>query len=83
MLTLLKSFVISLLDNSCNPWKAKDIQASQAIQRTFTCKIPEVQRLTYWARLHELKLYSLQRRHERYNYNHNNLEDNTAYGAKY
>ena len=82
MLTLLKSLVIPLLE-SCgqlwNPWKAKDIQAIEAVQQTFTYKITEVQHLNYWERLHELKLYSPQRRHERYIY----LEDNTAYGAKY
>ena len=50
------------------PWKAKDIQAIEAIQQTFTYKITEVQHLNYWERLHELNLY---------------LEDNTAYGAKY
>ena len=47
-------------------WKAKDIQAIEAIQPTFTYKITEVQRLNYWERLHELELYSLQRRRERY-----------------
>ena len=63
-----------------NPWKAKDIQANvfnfnkhfffffsiEAMQRTFTYKITEVQHLNYWERLHELKLYSLQRRRELY-----------------
>ena len=69
MLTLLKSLVIPLLEYCCqhwNPCKAKDIQAIEAIQRTFTYKITEVQRLNYWESLHELKLYSLQRRRERY-----------------
>ena len=69
MLTLLKSLVIPQLEYCCqlwNPWKAKDIQAIEAIQRTFTYKITEVQHLNYWERLHELKLYSLQRRRERY-----------------
>ena len=69
MLTLSKSLVIPLLEYCCklwNPWKAKDIQAIEAIQRTFTYKIIEVQDLNYWERLHELKLYSLQRRRERY-----------------
>ena len=69
MLTLLKSLVILLLEYCCqlwNPWKAKDIQAIESIQRTFTCKITEVQHLNYWERLHELKLYSLQRRREHY-----------------
>ena len=69
MLTLLKSLVIPLLEYCCqlwNPRKAKDIQGIEAIQRTFTYKIAEVQHLNYWERLHEIKLYSLQRRRERY-----------------
>ena len=69
MLTLLKSLVIPLLEYCCqlwNPWKANDIQAIEAIQRAFAYKITEVQHLNYWERLHELKLYSLQRRRERY-----------------
>ena len=69
MLTLLKSLVISLLEYCCqlwNPCKAKDIKAIEAIQRTFTYKITEVQHLNYWERLHELKLYPFQRRRERY-----------------
>ena len=45
-----------------NSWKAKDIQAIEAIQRKSIYKITEVQHLNYWERLHELKLYSLQRR---------------------
>ena len=59
MLTLLKSLVIPLLEYCCklwNPWKAKDIQAIDAIQKTFKYKITEVQHLNYWKRLHELKL---------------------------
>ena len=69
MLTLLKSLVIPLLEYCCqiwNPRKPKDIQAIEAIQRTFTYKITEVQHLNYWERLHEHKLYSLQRRRERF-----------------
>ena len=69
MLTLLKSLVISLLEYFCQlwiPWTVKDIQAIEAIHRTFTYKITEVQHLNYWERLRELKLYSLQRRRERY-----------------
>ena len=46
--------------------ESKDIQAFEAIQRTFTYKITEVQHLNYWERLHELILYTLQRRRERY-----------------
>ena len=62
MLTLLKSLVIPLLEYCCqlwNPWKAKDIEAIEAIQRTFTFKIIEVQHLNYSERLHELKLHYL------------------------
>ena len=69
ILTPFISLVIPLLEYYCqlwNPWKAKDIQAIKAIQRTFTYKITEVQHLNYWERLHELKLYSLRRRRERY-----------------
>ena len=69
MLTLLKSLVILQLGycyQLWNPWKAKDIQAIEAIQQTFTYKISEVQHLNYWERLHKLKLYSLQRCHEHY-----------------
>ena len=69
MLTLVKSLVIPLLEyrcQLCNPWKVKDIQAIEAIQRMFTYKITEMQHLNYWERLHEVKLYSLQRRRERY-----------------
>ena len=53
MLTLLKSLVIPLLEYCCqlwNPLKAKDIQAIEAIQRTFSYKITEVQHLNYWER---------------------------------
>ena len=68
-MTLLKSLVIPRLEYCCqlwNPWKAKDIQAIEAGQRTFTYRITEVQHLSYLERLHKLKLYSLQRRRERY-----------------
>ena len=43
-----------------------DLDIIEAIQRTFTYKITEVQHLNYCERLHELKLYSLQRLRERY-----------------
>ena len=59
------------------------IQAIKAILRTFTYKITEVQHLNYLERPNELKLYSLQRLHERYLIIIIYLEDNTAYGAKF
>ena len=55
VLTLFKSLVIPLLEYCCqlwNPWKAKDIQAIEAIQRTFTSKITEIQHINHWERLH-------------------------------
>ena len=61
----------------------KDIQAIESLQQTFTYNIAGVQHLNYWDRLHELKLYSLQRCRERYIFMDLYLEDNTAYGAKY
>ena len=79
MLTLLKSLAIPLLEycyQLWNPWIAKDIQAIEAMQRTLTCKIIEGQHLNYLEWLHELKLYSLQRRlNVIYNYTY--LEYNT------
>ena len=69
MLTLLKFLLIPLPEYYCqlwNPWKAKDIQAIEAIQRTFTYKITEVQHLNYWERPYDLELCSLQRLGERY-----------------
>ena len=44
------------------------MQAIEIIQSTFTYKITEVQHLNYWERLHELKLYSLLKRRDNYNY---------------
>ena len=59
MLTLLKSLIVIPLSEYCcqlwYPGKAKDLQAIEAIQRTFTYKITEVQHLNYWERLHEFK----------------------------
>ena len=54
MLTLLISLVFPTVEYCChlwNPWKAKDIQAIEAFQLTFTYKITEVQHLNYWERL--------------------------------
>ena len=63
MLTLLKSLIIPLLEYSCQLWihgKQKTYKLSK-----LTYKITEGQHLN-WERLHELKLYSLMRRRERY-----------------
>ena len=62
VLTLMQSLIIPLIEYYCqlwNPWKAKDIQAIEAIQRTFTCKISEVLHLNYWERLHKQIFWQL------------------------
>jgi exonuclease III len=69
MLTLFRSLVVPLLEYCCqlwNPHKVGEIQRLEAVQRTFTSKITDVKHLNYWQRLKALKLYSLQRRRERY-----------------
>ena len=70
MLTLYKSLVLSLLDY-CSPlWNpngsAEMCKKVENVQRAFTRKICDVNHLNYWQRLNELRLYSVQRRRERY-----------------
>ncbi len=67
--TLWKSLVLPRLEYCCQLWsphKIQEITTLEAIQRAFTARIQEVHHLNYWERLSELKLYSLQRRRERY-----------------
>ena len=71
MLTLFKALVIPILDYCCqlwNPWKTGEKQILEAVQRSFTRKICVVgsSNYNYWDRLENLKLYSLERRRERY-----------------
>ena len=69
MLTLWKQLVLSEHDYCCqiwNPTKVGEIQALEAIQKSFIRKIMGIQELSYWEQLRSLKLYSLQRRRERY-----------------
>lgn len=69
MLTLFKALVIPLLEYCCqlwSPWKDGEKQSIEEVQRSFTSKIMEVRHLNYWERLKSLKLYSLERRRERY-----------------
>ena len=68
-MTLYKSLVRPLLEYCCplwNPSKLSDIQSLESIQRNFTSKISGLQNLSYWDRLKQLKLMSLQRRRERF-----------------
>ena len=69
MLLLWKSLVLSRLENSCPLWSPTsvgDTQSIESVQRSFTAKIDGMKDLNYWERLESLKLYSLQRRRERY-----------------
>ena len=69
MLKMWKSLVLPIIDY-CSvlvaPTKKGEIADIERLQRMFTAKIEEVKHLDYWNRLEALKLYSLQRRHERY-----------------
>ena len=69
MLTLYKAYVRSHLEYCCqlwNPFLIKDISLIESVQQAFTKRIRNLENLNYWQRLEKLKLYSLQRRRERY-----------------
>ena len=69
MLTLFKSHVISRLDYASRLWsphKISQITQIEKVQRSFTKHVTEMRDLSYHERLQALKLYSLQRRRERY-----------------
>ena len=72
LLPLLKQIVISKLEYCCPLWSpldAENIRLLEDVQRTFTRRINGMfgrDRVSYWKRLEILKLYSLQRRRERY-----------------
>ena len=69
MLTLWKSLVLPHLDYCCqlwSPWKIGDIQKIENVQVCFINKIAGMSTMNYWQQLAALKLYSLERRRERY-----------------
>ena len=69
MLDLFKSLVLNIVEYCCPLWsphKIEEIAKIEEVQRRFTAKINSVWHLDYWDRLKHLKLYSLQRRRERY-----------------
>ena len=69
MLKLYNSLLIPRIDYCSQLWaphENQDWNVLEAIQRRFTHKISEVSDLDYWSRLQALRLYSLQRRAERY-----------------
>ena len=69
MMTLWKSLVQSKLDYCSQLWSpadARTINMLEDIQRKFSSRITGMKDLDYWERLSELKLYSQERRRERY-----------------
>ena len=69
MMILFKSLVIPIMDYCSiiwNPSKRKDIQAIEKIQRNFTKRISGLKEMNYYERLKVLKIYSMERRRERY-----------------
>lgn len=68
MLTLWKSLVLPKLEYCSqlwNPWLKCDIQSLEMVQWSFIRKIIHPEK-SYWSRLKAFKLYSLERRRERY-----------------
>ena len=69
MLTLFKSLVLPILEYCCQVWSPVTlgkIRSLESVQRNFTSKIAGMKDFNYWDRLLHLKLYSLERRRERY-----------------
>ena len=69
MITLWKSLARSRLEYCSQLWcplKKGDIQNVEMVQRSFIRKITGMRDLSYWEQLKKLKMYSLERRRERY-----------------
>ena len=69
MLTLWKSLVRCKLDYCSQLWsptRKGDIQAIEMVHNSFLRKLPAIRHMTYWQKLKQLKLYSQERRRERY-----------------
>ena len=68
MLTLFNSLVRSRLEYCCQVWdpfKIKNIDAIEQVQRSLTSKIENMDNDNYWERLTKLGIMSLQRRREK------------------
>ena len=69
MLKLFHTYIRSKMEYCCSVWSPTmqgDINELERIQKSFTNKIQGMEDLDYHQRLKELKLYSLERRRERY-----------------
>ena len=69
MMTLYKTMILSRLDYGSilwHPTKKTLVDQVEKVQRLFTRRISGMTGVSYWERLSKLKLFSIQRRHERY-----------------
>ena len=69
MLTLWKSLVQCKLDYCSQLWspaRKGDIRTIEMVQNSFLRKLPAIRHMSYWQKLKQLKLYSQERRRERY-----------------
>ena len=69
MLTLFKSLVLPILEYACVLWSPQavgQVREIESVQRYFTSKINNMSNLNYWERLRSLKIFSLERRRDRY-----------------
>ena len=69
MLTLWKTLILCHLDYCSQLWspsKTGNIQALELLQKSFVNRIAGMANLSYWDQLSHLRLYSLERRRERY-----------------
>ena len=69
MLTLWKTLAVPHIDYCSQLWspsKRHQTQRLEQLQKSFLNGIPSLQNLNYWEKLKTLKLYSLERRRERY-----------------
>ena len=69
MITLWKSLVMPLLDYCSQLWSPSSpglIQSIEKVQVSYLNKVQGMSVLTYWEQIKQLKMYSLERRRERY-----------------
>ena len=69
MLTIWKSLIMCHIEYCSQLWSPSAVGATQSLellQKAFINRIDGISGLSYWDQLQELKLYSLERRRERY-----------------
>ena len=69
MRSVFKSLVLPHLEYCSQLWspcKATEILKLEKVQKNFFRKIPSLRDQSYWTQLETLKMFSIQRRHERY-----------------